>query len=56
MAAAQSGKILGESYWARDESLEDMLKFSEGLERKFPNDREVANFVDMLELAADLDR
>ena len=32
------------------------MKFSKGLERKFPNDREVTNFVDMLELAADLDR
>ena len=55
-SAAQFAEILGESYWARDESLDDLIDFAGPLSREFSGDGDVAEFLQMVRDSDSLQR
>ena len=53
---AEFGELLKDSYWARDGSLTTLWQDAEQIAIRFPRDRDVQQFVDLVESAADYAR
>jgi Ca-activated chloride channel family protein len=53
-AVAQFAEILRQSYWAKDEKIEDVLDLAQSLIPAYKNDAKVIEFVDMVSKAKEL--
>ena len=53
---AEYAEILRESYWAQEGSLEHVLALAEDMRRQLPNDPNVAEFVELVDMAETLTR
>ena len=53
---AEYAEILRESYWAQEGSLEHVLALAEDMRRQLPNDTNVAEFVELVDMAETLAR